>query len=314
MPAARDVYCGLATFCSIRKKDGCSLKFSTLALVTAFCFQLATKHPGRIFLHDRLHLLIQLRALALIGRAARGFQQLVHLRIGIVAGVEAALVRPGFGAQRQEGQRVRIVGHPGHFGHVRLAFEAGIHLAEEGVPLIGLDLDVHADGFEIGLDGRAHGNRIEHAGAALGDIEGQFLAVIAGIGQHLLGLFRIIGIGLEALVVGPGESRRRRACGNLGGALQDVVDQRGLVDRVVGRLADLLVGEGAFLGVEDQEPDVRAGLFMHDELGVRAELLQAVRRHLDHDVETARKHLGDTRIGVGDRPVDDRLEIGAPSQ
>jgi len=57
---------------------------------------------------------------------------------------------------------------------------------------------------------------------------------------------------------------------------------------------------------------MRPGLLANREVAGGFELLQAVRRHFHHDVEPTRQHLGDARVGVGDRPEDDRLELRRP--
>ena len=264
--------------------------------------------PGGIVLDDRLHLLVERGALRLVGGGAGFLEQRIHLRVRVVAGVEAALVGEGVGAERKVGQRVGIVGHPRHLGHVGLALEARVHLAEEGVPLVGLDLDVEPDLGKVGLDRRAHGDGIEHARAAVGHVEGELGTLGTGLLEQRLRLLRVVGVGLERFVIGPGEGRRGRAGGDFGRALEHVLDQRLFVDRVVDRLAHPLVGERAFLGVEDEEPQVRPGLLIDLELVVVAELAEIVRRNLDHQVDAARQHLGDAGIGIGDRAVDDGLQ------
>ena len=117
--------------------------------------------------------------------------------------------------------------------------------------------------------------------------QGNQRVVVTRFGQQLARLVGVVGIGLDLFIVGPGEGRRNRARRDLGGSLQHVGDERFLVDRVVRRLSYGLLREGAFLHVEDEEPDVRAGLLMHLEVGRVAELGDRIRRHLDHDVEPA---------------------------
>ncbi len=105
----------------------------------------------------------------------------------------------------------------------------------------------------------------------------------------------------------PCEGGGRRPGGHLRGALQHVVDDALLVDRVVRGLAHALVGERAFLGVQDQEPQVRPGLLV-DRVAIALELGQRVGRHLDHQVDAAGQHLGGAGVGVGDRAEDHGLE------
>src|SRR5690606_24254262 len=143
---------------------------------------------------------------------------------------------------------------------------------------------------------------------AFGHIKGEFLAVIPGFLKQLLGAFGIIWIWLEIAVVGPGKCRWCRCGSDFRGPLQDVLDQRLLVYRVVRSLADLLIRKRTFLQVENQEPDMRPGLLVHLEAIITTKLLQAVWWDLYHYVEAARKHFGDTRIGIRYRAVDDRLK------
>ena len=65
----------LGDVCSIRKKDGWSLKFCHRGLGHGVLLPVGDEDPGRVFLHHGLHLLVELGAFVLVGRTARGLSR-----------------------------------------------------------------------------------------------------------------------------------------------------------------------------------------------------------------------------------------------
>src|SRR5262249_60690296 len=100
-------------------------------------------------------------------------------------------------------------------------------------------------------------------GARLGHPEVDLETIrIAGLGEELAGGARIVRVLVDVRLEGPG-ARKQRTDGGNPGALQDVANDRVLVDRVIERLAHAAVGERLLLDVESRVPDREPGCLVH---------------------------------------------------
>src|SRR5881275_1429309 len=85
---------------------------------------------------------------------------------------------------------------------------------------------------------------------------------------------------------------------------QDVADDRLLVHGVVQRLPHAPIFQDRMARVEGDVPHRRGVALGHDEVGVAAELVEAVRRHVHREIDVAGLQRHQTRLRLDDRHVD----------
>ena len=214
-------------------------------------------------------------------------------------------------AQRQQvAGGIGIVSFPASHQHVVVTDTVGIQDFAElhsGV-LVGGDLvDGHGDAHlsQLLLDGQSHGV----AQAVVVDHQVALEAVsIAGLCQHSLGSFHVIGVsGSVGCVLGPCVHFGAEQSGGVGqgsGSLACVLDQ-GAVDGLqinggVDGVADGCVVEGSLLGVECQEGDAEAGGGGHGQVFIASDDVQHVFGGSHGAVHVAGLQSGDTGGVLGD--------------
>ena len=184
-------------------------------------------------------------------------------------------------------------------------------LAEVGTPLVAHDLGLDPHRREVGLDqlGRLH--RLRHVGPR--DRHGPQLdlgvEIELGLGEQLLGLFRVVVIRLDGIVVGP-DGGRERVLGRDGQPRENRLDQGVLVDGVAERLAHLGVLQPGLFGVERKVAHVHARPLDDRDLRVLLDQGDGIRVEVVGDVHRAGLQGHQARRGLGDGLENDLVHLG----
>ena len=190
----------------------------------------------------------------------------------------------------------------------------------ERAPVGGPDVDLDADGSEIGLDDgkRALGCAVRVT--AHGEMRGNAVlrarsAVLADPAERVEDLFRLGGIVGRAIVLGDcvvisGDAPRQRSERDSPVAAESRLKNPGAVDGVADRLPEFAVAERGLLVVELHEHQVLGVLVGDDDiLGVAIERLHRVGRERG-DVEFARLQRRGHHAFLGHDAQGDRFEMG----
>ena len=130
-----------------------------------------------------------------------------------------------------------------------------------------------------------------------------------GLRQHLLGLFRVVVIGLDGVVVTP-DGGRERVLGRDGQPRENGLDQGLLVDGVAERLAHPGVLQPGLFGVEREVAHVHARPLDDRDLRVLLDQADGIRVEVVGDVHRAGLQGHQARRGLGDGLENDLVHLG----
>ncbi|ENN88888.1 hypothetical protein RHSP_10882 [Rhizobium freirei PRF 81] len=242
------------------------------------------RHPWCFALKDDLCLFIELGALLDVGRLLGLLHQIVEF---LVAPLRTVVATDGIAAEQRvkEVVRIAVVAGPAEDGRT-VAVLGGGELQVLG-PVIGDDLDLDADLGQICLHQLGSAARVQHVRTRnrhSPDLHAETLD--ASLFKQLLGFFRVVGVVLHFLVVGPHGRRDRVGC-NLTRTLEDGVDDGLLVDGHVDRLAHFDLVERCDQRVVSEVGNVQTGLLKNLEVLVGLEVLDVSSVRVRHDVAFA---------------------------